>query len=89
MLNRLMLGVAVTLWATAAAVAQSPEDEQACTPDALNLCQHVIPDRDRVKACLIDLYRARRLSPLCHAVFARGEPPPNPRAQPANPRAKR
>jgi hypothetical protein len=83
MLNRLTLAAAMMLAMTATGFTQSPEDEQACTPDALNLCQQFIPDRGRVKACLLDHYRARRLSPLCHAVFARGEPPP------PNPRAKR
>jgi hypothetical protein len=81
MRNRLTLAAAMMLAMTATGLAQSLEDEQACTPDALNLCQQFIPDRERVKACLIDHFRARRLSPLCHAVFQRGEPPPNPRAK--------
>ena len=59
MRNRLTRAVAVLLFATAAAHAVTPEEEAACTPDALSLCQHVIPERERVKACLIEHYRAR------------------------------
>ncbi len=52
------------------AFAQTPEDEQACTPDAFRLCEEAIPDRERVKACLIA--NMRRLSPECRQVFQRG-----------------
>ena len=86
MTNRLALAAAMLLWAMPTAMAQSLEDEQACTPDALNLCQQFIPDRGRVKVCLLENFRARRLTPLCHSVFQRGEPPPPP---PPKARAKR
>lgn len=52
------------------ALAQTPEDERACTPDAFRLCEEAIPDRERVKACLIA--NMRRLSPECRQVFQRG-----------------
>ena len=34
------------------AIAQSQDDQAACTPDVMRLCQQDIPDRDRVIACL-------------------------------------
>jgi hypothetical protein len=52
-----------------AALAYTQEEVNACTPDAMRLCQAAIPDAHRVGDCL---YRARRqLSPACAAVFAR------------------
>ena len=51
------------------AFAQSQEDQAACTPDAMRLCQQAIPDRGLVIACLV---RNRlQLSPGCSGVFNR------------------
>jgi hypothetical protein len=51
------------------AFAQSQEDQAACTPDVMRLCQQVIPDRSLVVACLI---RSRmQLSPGCSGVVNR------------------
>lgn len=52
-----------------AVFAYTQEEVNACTPDAMRLCQAAIPDAHRVGDCL---YHARRqLSPACAAVFAR------------------
>ena len=56
--------------APAPAAAQNrgtPEQQQACQPDAMRLCSEFIPDVDRITACM---FKNRiRLSPACHAVF--------------------
>ncbi len=62
--------VVTTIVLCTPAYAQTPEEEQACTPDAFRLCEDAIPDRERVKACLIA--NMRRLSPECRQVFQRG-----------------
>jgi hypothetical protein len=51
------------------ASAYTQEDAQACTPDAMRLCQAAIPDPDRVTACLIQA--KRDLSPACASVMNR------------------
>jgi len=51
------------------AFAQSQEDQAACTPDVMRLCQQDIPDQNRVVACLV---RSKlQLSPACSGVFNR------------------
>ncbi|HXD44169.1 MAG TPA: hypothetical protein VN655_03460 [Pseudolabrys sp.] len=63
----LAFGLLVTSSSTVFAYTQ--EEVNACTPDAMRLCQAAIPDAHRVGDCL---YHARRqLSPACAAVFAR------------------
>lgn len=60
--------IAAALLATvSAAVAHTPEQEQACTPDAMRLCSSEIPDVTRVTACMIR--NKAQLSPACKAVF--------------------
>jgi hypothetical protein len=61
----------LTIGAPLAALAQShsPEDEAACTPDVLRLCQHFIPKRPEIIACLTE--RKNELSPPCYLVFSR------------------
>jgi hypothetical protein len=54
-----------------AALAYTPEEEQACTPDAMRLCGAYVPDVDRITACMIQL--RDQLSPQCR-VFFRGPP---------------
>lgn len=58
------------------ALAQShtPEDEAACTPDVLTLCQQYIPRRQEIIACLTA--RKQELGPACFAVFSRPAPGP-------------
>jgi hypothetical protein len=68
------LAAMLTLGAPLAALAQShsQEDEAACTPDVLRLCQQYIPKRPEIIACLVS--RKSELSPACYQVFSR--PPP-------------
>jgi hypothetical protein len=46
------------------------DQQQACTPDVMRLCNDSVPDVDRIVACL----RRNRsgLSPACGAVFGAG-----------------
>jgi hypothetical protein len=49
------------------ALAQTQQEIDACTPDAFRLCEDAIPDREKVKACLVA--KKRQLSPECRRVF--------------------
>jgi hypothetical protein len=72
----MLLGVT----AATGALAETQDEQQACTNDAFQFCQNAIPDRSRVFACLAENRRA--LSPACQLVMARylpAEPAPNPR----------
>jgi hypothetical protein len=61
------------------AFAQSQEDQAACTPDVMRLCQQDIPDRSRVVACLV---RSKlQLSPACAGVFNRARTASVPKAK--------
>ncbi len=51
-LCRLAVPVVILVGAAGAAGAQSPEAQQACTPDAMRLCGQFIPDRAKVTACM-------------------------------------
>ena len=55
-----------------AAQAYTPEQQQACTPDAFRLCSDAIPDVARVTACMIA--RKSELSPGCRVYFRSPEP---------------
>jgi hypothetical protein len=59
----------------AAAFAYTPEQEQACSGDALRLCGSEIPDVERITACMAQ--HKVELSPPCQAQFTS---PPNPAA---------
>jgi len=48
------------------------EERLACQDDAFRLCAHVIPDEQKVKACLIA--NMSRLSPACRRMFNRPRP---------------
>jgi hypothetical protein len=50
--------------------AYTPEEQQACQPDAFRLCGSEIPDVDRVTACMIA--RKSQLSPECRRFFRSG-----------------
>lgn len=54
------------------AYAYTPEQQQACSPDAFRLCGDAIPDVDRVTACMIR--NRAQLSPGC-AVYFRSPAP--------------
>ena len=66
----LMLATAlsVLMW-PAASKAYTPEQQQACTDDAMRLCSAYIPDVDRITACMVQ--RRSQLSPGCRAHFRR------------------
>lgn len=68
MIKQVALAVAFTLASVAAALAETPEERQACTDDAFRVCQQAIPDRDRVFACLVQ--NSAALSPLCRSALA-------------------
>ena len=55
-----------------AAQAYTPEQQQACTPDAFRLCGDAIPDVDRVTVCMIR--NRSQLSPGCRVFFRSPEP---------------
>ena len=68
----LTLGVALSLFLTGPAWAQSPPDKSAlqenCTGDYLRLCGQFSPDGPEVEQCFKD--RAKELSPECSAAIA-------------------
>lgn len=45
----------------------TPQQREACTPDAFRLCSAYFPDPGRVEACLRSA--GSQLSPPCYAVF--------------------
>jgi hypothetical protein len=68
-----MPAIALSLsFLSSAAHAYTPEQQQACTPDAFRLCGNAIPDVDRVTACMIA--RKSQLSPGCRVYFRSPEP---------------
>jgi hypothetical protein len=76
-----------------AALAYTPEQQQACSGDAFRLCSSEIPDVDRITACMIR--NKAQLSPECRAQFgpprsaARRSDDPPARPQSIKPAAKR
>src|SRR5262249_2682243 len=65
--------------------AYTPEEQQACQPDAFRLCSSEVPDIERVKACMIA--KRSQLSPECGRFF-RPDPEPSEAAAPARPAGK-
>jgi hypothetical protein len=51
--------------------AYTPEQQAACSDDAMRLCSSEIPDVDRITACMVK--RKSELSPGCRVYF-RSEP---------------
>ncbi len=83
---RRIAAAALLLVLPAFAFAQgTPQQRDACTPDAFRLCGAYMPDPNGVEACL----RASgpRLSPACYEVFFPPQDDPTP--QPAAPRKRR
>jgi len=66
----LMLAVAVSIW-PAASQAYTPEQEQACSGDAMRVCGAFVPDVDRITVCMIQ--NKSQLSPPCRAFFREPE----------------
>jgi hypothetical protein len=78
----LSLGLAV-LVQPGTGLAYTPEQQQACTPDAMNLCGEFVPNVDAITACMIR--KKAQLSPQCAVFFRRGPEPGEVRAgQPTN-----
>jgi hypothetical protein len=62
-----------------AALAYTPEEQQACSPDAMRLCGEFVPNVDAITACMIK--KKAQLSPQCK-VFFRAGPEPSEAAAP-------
>jgi hypothetical protein len=68
-----MLAAALSLsLLSTAGHAYTPEQQQACTPDAFRLCGDAIPDVDRVTVCMVR--NQAQLSPGCRVFFRAPEP---------------
>jgi hypothetical protein len=69
----LMLATAfsVSIW-PAASRAYTPEQQQACSDDALRLCSADVPDVDRITACMSR--NKEQLTPRCRVFFRDSEP---------------
>ena len=68
----LMLATAlfVSMW-PAVSEAYTPEQEQACSGDAMRVCGAFVPDVDRITICMIQ--NKSQLSPPCRAFFREPE----------------
>src|SRR6266700_5916680 len=53
--------------------AYTPEQQQACTPDAMRLCGEFVPNVDAITACMIQ--KKAQLSPQCRPYFRQGPEP--------------
>jgi hypothetical protein len=53
--------------------AYTPEEQQACSPDAMRLCGDFVPNVDAITACMIK--KKAQLSPQCKAFFRQGPEP--------------
>jgi hypothetical protein len=78
-MKKLTFIVAALVIGASPAFAQSQEDQAACTPDVMRLCQQDIPDHNRIVACLV---RSKlQLSPACSWVFNRARTASVPRTK--------
>jgi hypothetical protein len=78
-MNKLALIAVALALNVGPAFAQSQDDQAACTPDVMRLCQQDIPDRDSIVACLV---RSKlQLSSACSAVFSRAHTASVPRTK--------
>jgi hypothetical protein len=76
--KHLAMVMLLALSAPTGALAQSQDEQQACTNDAFQFCQYAIPDHSRVFACLVE--NRRVISSACQLVMAQylpPEPPPS------------
>jgi hypothetical protein len=62
--------VSVSIW-PAASRAYTPEQEQACSGDAMRLCGAFVPDVDRITVCMSQ--NKSQLSPGCRVFFRESE----------------
>jgi len=73
------LGVALAgLVQPGTGLAYTPEQQQACSPDAMRLCGEFVPNVDAITACMIQ--KKAQLSPECAVFFRRGPEPGDVRA---------
>ena len=63
-------------------LAYTPEQQQACSPDAMRLCGAFVPDVDRITACMIQ--NKSQLSPECRRFFRPGPEPDEAADQPTD-----
>lgn len=68
-----LAAVLFTSAGSVSAFAYTPEQQQACTPDAMRLCGNFVPDVDRITACMIQ--KKSQLSPECRRFFRPGPEP--------------
>ncbi len=73
MKKQIALAIVLALGAGTVALAETAEEQQACTNDAFALCQNYIPDRNRVFTCLVE--NRNQLSVPCHTVMLQYLPP--------------
>jgi hypothetical protein len=69
----LVAALSVSIW-PAASRAYTPEQEQACSGDAMRLCSAYVPDVDRITACMVQ--NKAQLSPGCRVYFRPDPDPP-------------
>ena len=62
--------LSVSMW-PAASQAYTPEQEQACSGDAMRVCGAFVPDVDRITVCMIQ--NKSQLTPGCRAFFREPE----------------
>ncbi|QAU49088.1 hypothetical protein [Bradyrhizobium guangzhouense] len=68
------LGVALAvLVQPGTSLAYTPEQQQACSPDAMRLCGEFVPNVDAITACMVQ--KKAQLSPQCAVFFRRGPEP--------------
>ncbi len=71
-----------------AGFAYTPEQQQACSPDAMRLCGEFVPNVDAITACMIQ--KKAQLSPQCRVFFRQGPEPGEARAgKPTKPHTAR
>jgi hypothetical protein len=66
----LILATAIAIW-PGVSQAYTPEQEQACSGDAMRVCGAFVPDVDRITVCMIQ--NKSQLSPPCRAFFRDSE----------------
>jgi len=70
--SMLAVALSVLMW-PAASQAYTPEQQQACSGDAMQLCGEFVPDVDRITACMIR--KKSQLSSGCRVYFRAGPEP--------------
>jgi hypothetical protein len=71
--QQIALAIVLTLGTSTVALAETAEEQQACTNDAFQFCQNFIPDRNQVFTCLVN--NRHQLSVACHTVMTPYFPP--------------